>query len=576
MTNPNGHEVARLLDLANDLSSKSQFQAAANCYLKILKLSKPTAPLMFNLGNAQKQSGNLRAAMQSYAKAIKLDPALSVARLSLGITLELANQMDEAANAYESVLSDTKIAVEGYVRLATLMMKRRRYEEGLDYALQGLKLDQHNLDLTLVLLACASALKRHELVIQYAESYLRDDKDNILAKKYLAEALCRVGESEKGISILKGISTEGINGLISAFPSLVFHLSGEGLKAIEAQASQVEEFLTKNSNVQSGLFVELAFPLSSFLHSQKKYQKAYDFLQKANAAKRQTFRYETSKMEDYFSRSVNYGGCLQSLADPNRFPEEPRIIFVLGLPRSGTTLVEQILDSHSQVAGCGELEAANRGRAALEKELQSCGGDEGVTLGHLEKFRQNYLRHLQSFGDAKFYVDKMPDNLHHLALLLAVFPSAKVILCQRSEIENAFSIFRQSFQGMHPYAYDIEELKHYIGCCSQLSIIWQQRYEKQILKLDYEKVVNDLEGQTMRLLDHCGLAFEPECLAFHKNKRVVNTASSAQVRRGIYKNSLVVAENYPDFVGKWNESSYGKFCPQQTNLPRVKVDSGSE
>lgn len=225
-----------------------------------------------------------------------------------------------------------------------------------------------------------------------------------------------------------------------------------------------------------------------------------------------------------------------ALGDPSERP-----VFIVGMPRSGTTLCEQILASHSRAQGLGERVDIAR----IARELGLDADQEGAVAPDPASFRgkaQDYLRMLdrQAPGVSRV-VDKTPGNFLHLGTIATLFPNARIVHAQRGAMDVCFSCFRQNFVQSHRWSTDLRDLGHYYGLYRRLMAHWQSLLPRPMLDWRYEAVVGDLEPAVRRLLGFCDLAFEPACLAFHETRRPVRTASLDQVRRPLYKSS----------VGKW-------------------------
>jgi hypothetical protein len=233
--------------------------------------------------------------------------------------------------------------------------------------------------------------------------------------------------------------------------------------------------------------------------------------------------------------------------------EEP--IFIVGLPRAGSTLLEQILASHSQVDGTLELPNV----LSLVHKLRR--GPEFSGLYHypacidtlqseqLREFGEAYIRDTQIHRQgAAFFIDKMPNNFRHIGLIKLMLPNAKIIDARRDPMACCFSGFKQLFAEGQEFTYSLEDLGHYYRDYVQLMDFWQQAFPGEILHMQYEQVVDDFETQVHKLLDFCGLPFEQNCLSFYENKRAVRTASSEQVRQPIYRGGLDQWRNFEAYL----------------------------
>jgi tetratricopeptide (TPR) repeat protein len=289
----------------------------------------------------------------------------------------------------------------------------------------------------------------------------------------------------------------------------------------------------------------LCFALGKALEDRGEHDASWRCYQQGNALKRSESRYrpeiiETNarKQREVCTREffVQRAGVGAPDADP---------IFIVGLPRSGSTLLEQILASHSQVEGTQEL--ADIPRLVLELQGREPDFDDPrypAALADLtpEDFRamgDRYLRDTRSYrGNAPYFIDKMPNNFRHLGLIHLMLPNAKIIDARREPMACCFSNLKQLFASGQEFTYSIEDIARYYRSYLELMQHWDAVLPGRVLRVYHEDVVDDLEGNVRRLLDFCGLGFEPSCLEFHKTARSVRTASSEQVRRPIFRDGV--------------------------------------
>jgi tetratricopeptide (TPR) repeat protein len=245
--------------------------------------------------------------------------------------------------------------------------------------------------------------------------------------------------------------------------------------------------------------------------------------------------------------------------------DDPRPVFIVGLPRSGTTLLEQMIASHPRAYGAGELEDISR--LALEL-LPSIHDSAGAPARAAEVQRQDvravgqaYLHALQQRApEAERVVDKMPINLLHMGLIAAALPGCRLIHCRRDPMDTCLSMYMLDFRGSYPFSYDLENLGFYWRLCDDLMAHWRAVLPMSILEVDYERLVEDPEATMRRVLEFCGLSWDPQCLEFHAKDRLVRTSSFAQVRQPIYR----------DAVGGWR-----RFEAELEPLRRALVREGS-
>ncbi len=293
---------------------------------------------------------------------------------------------------------------------------------------------------------------------------------------------------------------------------------------------------------------EAAFRMARIQDARKQYDEAFATVKQANALRDVTFD------------APAISGLIRDMMriwTRERIAELPRAltasneqpVFIVGMPRSGTSLVEQILASHPAVFGAGELPDIGAAVLALQGEpatdpvfLTNVDAIRGVAL--IEAGRR-YLKGIESFSaDALRITDKMPLNFLHLGLIALLFPKARVIYCKRDPVDTCISCYFQDFAGSNPFAYNLTHLGKFHRGCEQLMAHWKQVLDIPILDVVYEDVVDDLEGQARRMIEFLGLDWDEGCLRFHETGRATMTASSDQVRRPLYKTSVNRREHY--------------------------------
>jgi len=284
--------------------------------------------------------------------------------------------------------------------------------------------------------------------------------------------------------------------------------------------------------------VHIAFALGKGHEDRGEYAESFAHYREGNDLKRAQTRYSADAMTAELARQRE--ACTADLfarheGDGHSAPDP---IFILGLPRAGSTLLEQILASHSQIDGTLELpnilSLAHRlrGRKASASRYPDILHD--LTAEQLAKFGEQYIADTRIHRQgAPFFIDKMPNNFRHIGLIHLILPNATIIDARREPMDCCFSGFKQLFAEGQEFTYGLEEIGRYYADYVDLMQHWDEVLPGRVLRVSHEDVLDDLEGQTRRMLDHIGLPFEEQCLAFHETKRAVRTASSEQVRQPI-------------------------------------------
>ncbi len=301
----------------------------------------------------------------------------------------------------------------------------------------------------------------------------------------------------------------------------------------------------------------LCFALGKALDDRKDYDEAFRYYQLGNQTKEKLEEYDADFTEGVVQKTKSV--CVRKLFQGNGVSgcTAPDPIFIVGLPRSGSTLLEQILASHSQVDGTKELvhilAIARRlgGRRKKSEASQYPRVLSELDGEQLSQFGHEYLDRSQiQRGSAPYFIDKMPNNFFHIGLIQLILPKAKIIDARRHPMAACFSGYTQLFARGQPFTYSLSHIGRYYRDYVALMDHWDEVLPNKVLRVQYEDVVSDTEAQVRRLLDHCELQFEESCLQFYETERAVRTASSEQVRQPIYSGAL---EHWRNFEAHLNE-----------------------
>jgi tetratricopeptide (TPR) repeat protein len=330
------------------------------------------------------------------------------------------------------------------------------------------------------------------------------------------------------------------------------------LKVYSFSDNQVNEMRAQESsgNLSHADHVYLCFALGKAFEDQEDFETSFKFYERGNSLKKSQGRYTAPEMSA--DLKAQRDACTAELfaRRSKEGHDAPDPIFVLGLPRAGSTLLEQILSSHSQVDGTLELpnilalsqrlRRAGRGddKAPYPEILNELSGQE------LEDFGKQYIDDTRIHRQgAPFFIDKMPNNFRHIGLIQSILPNAKLIDARRQPMACCFSGFKQLFAEGQQFTYDLQDLGQYYCDYVELMGHWDKVLPGKVLRVQYEDVVADLEPQVRRILDYCGLPFEEACLNFFNTERSVRTPSSEQVRQPIYQSGLEQWRSFEPWLG---------------------------
>ena len=312
--------------------------------------------------------------------------------------------------------------------------------------------------------------------------------------------------------------------------------------------------LIKNSRLDEQEKSSLNFALANIYHNSKDYEKAWKYYEKANSIKHKMLKYDMEKDRNCFNviKKIFSKEFFKNNKNLN-IKTEKTPIFILGMPRSGTTLTEQIISSHSEVCGIGEsvytrqiffgpIKDRSFGKQMLEFSQKS-----EEELQELAKKYTNLIS-LHIPNGEKFFTDKLPHNFLYIGLIKYFLPNAKFIHCTRNPASTCFSIFTKDLKGNHKYSYDLETLGKYYKMYEDIMEHWEDIFGEDIYESNYEELVNNPDEQIKALISHCDLEWQDSCLDFHKNDRAVMTASNDQVNKKLYKGSNATWKEYEPYL----------------------------
>jgi tetratricopeptide (TPR) repeat protein len=505
-------------NLGNVLRDLGRLDDAKACYAEALRLNPNLAMLYNNMGQALQEEGRLDEALGWYGRGLQRDPGLARLHCNLASLLQEQEKHDESAACYEAALRLAPQDAEAHNGLGWLLHEQGRLDEAQERYRTALRLKP---DL-------AAAHCNLGMVLQ-------ERGDFSAALSCLREALRRdprqAGAWAQLATLLRG------------------RLPEEDLAALRR--------LLAEADLPRGKRAALLFGLAEVLDARKEYAEAAGRLAQANALSLADRR-QRGQGYDPAAHSAFVGRLLATFT-PAFFEraagfgvDSERPVFIVGLPRSGTTLTEQVLAGHSQVFGAGELHLGREDFQMLAKDRSEDGAFEGLArldAGTARRIAERHLKQLQALDAEKARVaDKMPDNCLYLGLLAVLFPRAKFIHCKRDLRDTAVSCWMTNFRHIR-WANDPGYLAARFHDYQRLMEHWRQALPAPLLEVDYEETVGDLEGVARRLVARCGLEWEPGCLKFHEGKRPVRTASVAQVRQPLYTRSVARWRHYEAALG---------------------------
>ncbi|GAP67508.1 sulfotransferase family protein [Mizugakiibacter sediminis] len=558
--------------------------------------------LLGDLLHAQGDAAGADAAYADHVRHAARDPRLLAAATAL-----VDNRIPEAEALLRQHLKEAPTDVAAIRMFAEVAARVGRNEDALKLLERCLELAPgfHAARENYALVLHRS--NRPERALAEVERLLAVAPENPAYRNLKAVVLCRIGEYEQAIRIYAALlqqhpdnpkvwmsyghalktaghterAVEAYRRSLAAEPSFgevwwslanlkTFRFGADDLAAMRAQLARGD--LGEDDRLH------LEFAVGKALEDVGEYEASFRHYAQGNAIRRAQLHYsaeETSARvrhirqrytREFFAARAG-AGC-----------PAPDPIFIVGLPRAGSTLIEQILSSHSQVEGTMELPEVT----SITRMLREQGGAEGEMPYHealaaldgdaLRALGERYLEHtrIQRKTAAPFFIDKMPNNFMHIGLIHLMLPNAKIIDARRHPLACCFSNFKQHFARGQSFSYSFEDLAHYYRDYVALMAHFDAVLPGRVHRVVYERMVEDTEGEVRRLLDYCGLPFEASCLRFFENARPVRTASSEQVRRPIYREGVDHWRHYAPWLAPL-ESALGAVLQRYPEVPEFEA-----
>jgi len=546
---PASWEALRVLFRACGQIGESENAAGHVAKLKTLAPAVITATSMFSDGEIHAAEGVIRRHLKSNPTDVEAMRLLA----RIGVKLDI---LDDAEFLLESVLEfspNYHLARYDYVRV---LLQRHRNAPALAEAKILLQADPQNRDYRAAYASACVGLA------DYAEA-IRVYRDLLREAPHAADLHLSVGHALKTL----GRQPEAIAAYQAAYQANPrfgdAYWSLANLKTYRFAPAEIAQMRVHEADENITLVdrYHLCFALGKALEDREEYADSFAYYERGNALKKQEvlYRPETTERNARLQMSVFTPSFVKARAGVGCARPDP--IFIVGLPRAGSTLLEQILASHSQVEGTMELADITR----LVVRLQGRSHDDAApaypaNLGdipaeNLRAFGEKYVADTQVYRSGKpFFIDKNPNNFRHIGLIHLILPNARIIDARREPMACCFSNFKQLFASGQEFTYGLEDIARYYRSYVALMDHWDTVLPGKILRVQHEEVVADLEGNVRRLLAFCGLPFEPQCLEFHKTKRGVRTASSEQVRQPIFTEGLRQWENFAPWLGPLKSS----------------------
>ena len=485
-----------------------RLKLAEETYKKVIKKDKDNIDALRLLGLLAFKTKDYDISERLFMRVLEIDPTFSLAWDNLAKLFRVQNKLLKSIPAFENLIKLDPYNFEALVSLGTIYIKLSKYHQGINLYEKSLTMKPEN-----------------------PRVYLS-----------LGHAFKTIGQREKSeIAYHNAIKFYPFSG--EAYWSLA------NLKTYKFSKKEISNMkLAINKNIHPNEQIQMHFALAKALESNNQFEDSFNHYKEGNWLQRKQIKYNSEEYKLSIDDLITFFKSNKDIFKSRANIKNDDPIFILGLPRSGSTLIEQILSSHSLIDGTQELPNI----MAISRDIKLIDPNNGypnnlmnIDTSSFNDFGQKYIDETRWARSSKpFFIDKMPNNFVHIGLIKLILPNAKIIDARRNPMDACFSCFKQYFAKGQHFTYDLDDIARYYKDYLRLMDFWNELFPREIFTINYEDIINNPNKKIRELLNFCNVEFENSCLDFHKSKRPVKTASSEQVRQPMYKTGLDYWKNY--------------------------------
>ncbi len=571
-------------NIATVLREQEKTEEAIEYYRKAIERDGNNAKFYSNLGVSLYESGEIDEAKSCYEKSIEINPKNAETYINLGNLYEKDDKLRESIACYRMAVDIQPDNADAHNNFGHILFEDGNYDKAVEHFRKALEIDPDNENVQSNLINGLINLNELDDAFEHCRRIYEKQPDSPNWMVNMGIILCEMGNLKEAEELYdKALSKTSDS--VKAYYSKGSLLQESGrkelaikcyTKAIEINPNHTESYkslagcitfkegdeitktiesLLAKENLLPSKEMALNFALGKIYGDIGRYGESF-LCYKAGNDIRKKLKDRHFSIEDYRKKVCQQEKAIDNsyFADYTGFVNESDVpVFIVGMPRSGTTLTEQIIASHPEAYGAGELPDIGKGLHNVKKhnhvtsfqELVDCTDEDFVRT-----FSKNYISKLESLSDgARRVVDKMPHNFETLWLIGRVFPNSRIIHCKRNPMDNCVSCYVTDFVKGHGYRNDLRVLGQYYKEYERLMDHWKKVVPVPILEVQYEEVVANQEEMSRKIIDFCKLEWDDRCLDFHKTKRSVKTASVNQVRKKIYNTSVERWRRYEKELG---------------------------
>jgi tetratricopeptide (TPR) repeat protein len=551
-----GEAIARAPDFAGAYEGRAEARLAqgrlaegVDDLLKARSLEPRRASVLRKLGEACVTLGDDQTAYDALAELVTIRPGDARTLQLLGGVLYRLRRLADAESVLTRVVALQEGSAQGWVDLGLVQQRRDRLKEAEHSLLRACELDPRRADAWVGLGTVRVVAGRHQEALAAFRKALEIDENDADALAGLGHVLKTVGDQDGAVAAYRRcLAAHPADGLTYwALADLkTFRFDDRELQAMRRQVA--------TGSLTADQRIGMLFALGTALDQRQDFDGAFGCFERGNALRRRQQHYDSGETERFHDRLMEVFSRDFLAGRTGTGNPDPAPIFIVGLPRSGSTLIEQILASHRDVDATYELpELGQIARSIRTGQAPRGEYPDAVTQlpdGALFELGTRYLDRTRSHRrGARRFTDKMPNNFVHVGLLSLILPQARIINVRRHPLDTCLSCYMQLFAHGQPFACDLRELGEYYLQYQRLMDHWHAVLPGTVLDLQYEDLVADFPGQLRRLLDYCDLPWDDGCLRFHENRRAVRSASSEQVRQPLYARARHRWRDYEKHLG---------------------------
>ena len=534
--NPSQQQLSKLLEYYQ----KGRFSDAEKLAVSITKKIPKHQFAWKVLGSVLKQTGRVSESLIASKKTVELAPEDAAAHYNLGNTFKELNRLEESEASYRKAIALKPDHADAHNNLGVMLQELGKIEDAEINLRQAVVLKSDYAEAHSNL---GNVLRELGSLEESEASY----KKAIMLKPDYAEAHYNLGVTLQELGRLEDSKKSYTQAIALKFDYAEAHRSLTTLKKFASQDEQYSKMqeLYFNESISKEQRCHINFGLAKACEDLGDFEKAFQHYKEGNFLRKKLLNYDISLDIVRFNQlKLSYPQIAKNPLETKNLTNKLIPIFIIGMPRSGTTLVEQIISSHSQVTGAGELSFVAQFGEMIARGLSKPNTDA------LFEFRKRYLLKLQNFSDHNLIViDKMPQNFLYLGLLATAFPEAKIVHVKRNSAAVCWANYKQYFVSKKlGYCYELDDVIKYYGLYQSLMKFWAKQLPNRIYSIDYELLTVNQKDETQKLINYIGLDWEEKCLSPQENTRRVATASNVQIREKVYQGSSQQWKKYKPFL----------------------------